>query len=457
MSKAVGNILIVDDDPYITLSLLTLLEEHYLGVKAIQEPKGIPKELGSALYDVVLLDMNFKPGDTSGREGLKWLKKINEISDHTSVIVITAYGGIQIAVKAMKAGAFDFIIKPWQNEKILSTVSAAFKLIESRRKVDHLESVHRVLVHSGDARFSDMIGESPAMKKVFSDVEKVAKTDANVLILGENGTGKELIARALHRNSSRSSRVFISVDLGALSETLFESELFGHVKGAFTDAAEERIGRFEAASGGTLFLDEIGNLPTPLQVKLLHALEQRSITRVGSNQPVSVDIRLICATNLDLKSMVTDGSFREDLLYRINTVEITLPPLRHRMEDIPLLAEHYLQNYARKYRKMHLKFSERALKKLQRLRWPGNVRELQHAIERSVILTEHEELQESDFGFPGGGIDETPPKALYNLNNLEKWAIEECLRKHGGNVTRASEELGLTRGALYRRIHKYGI
>jgi len=457
MAKLSGHILIVDDDPYINLSLLTLLEESYELVKAIQDPADIPEEFQNTTYDVVLLDMNFKPGDTSGRDGLKWLKKIMELSGQTMVVIITAYGGIHIAVKAMKAGAFDFIIKPWQNEKILSTLSAAFKLIESKRQVNHLESVHKVLLHSGDHQFSEMIGNSPGIMKVFSDLKKVAETQANVLILGENGTGKELVARALHRNSPRRSEVFMSVDLGALSETLFESELFGHVKGAFTDAAEERTGRFEAASGGTVFLDEIGNLPVSLQAKLLSVLEQRSIFKIGSNQPIPIDIRLICATNLDLKSQVGNGSFREDLLYRINTVEIRLPPLRDRKEDIPLLAEHFLHKFARKYRKPHLKISERALKKLQRMQWPGNIRELQHAIERSVILTEHEVLQESDFSFLGSGEDDPIRIEYFNLENLEKWAIEKCLKKHAGNVTKAAEELGLTRGAMYRRINKYGI
>ncbi len=457
MGKTGGKILIVDDDPYIILSLQTLLEEHFAEIVALEEPSGIPKVLKNDFFDVILLDMNFKPGDTSGREGLRWLKKINEIEPLSNVIVITAFGGIHIAVKAMKAGAIDFIVKPWQNEKILSTVSAAYKLSQSRKKVSQLKSTQKILSSTLDHQFSEMIGNSELINKVRDNIERVAKTDASVLILGENGTGKELVARALHRISTRSEEVFISVDLGSLTETLFETELFGHVKGAFTDAKEDRIGRFEAANGGTLFLDEIGNLSQPLQSKLLRVIETRESIRVGSNRLISIDIRLICATNRNLKKMVSEGEFREDLLYRINTVEIPVPPLRDRKEDIPLLATYFMERYTRKYQKENLRLPDDVLKKLQHYEWPGNIREFQHTVERAVILSDGKLLKPTDFQIYGSDdSDETEPGS-YNLEKMEKRAIDKCIRQYGGNITKAAEELGLTRGALYRRIEKYGL
>lgn len=457
MGKTGGKILIVDDDPYIILSLQTLLEEHYAEIVSLEEPSEIPKALKKSFFDVILLDMNFQTGDTSGREGLRWLKKIVDIEPFSNVIVITAFGGIHIAVKAMKAGAIDFIVKPWQNEKILSTVSAAYKLSQSRKKVSQLQSTQKILSSTLDHQFTDMIGNSELIRKVKGNIERVASTDASVLILGENGTGKELVARALHRNSSRSEGVFISVDLGSITESLFESELFGHVKGAFTDAKEDRIGRFEAANGGTLFLDEIGNLNLPLQSKLLRSLEKREIIRVGSNRPIPIDIRLICATNRNLKKMAKEGKFREDLLYRINTVEIAVPPLRDRKEDIPLLAKFFLERYSRKYQKENLQLPDEVLNRLQQSEWPGNIREFQHAVERAVILSDGNRLKPSDFQIYESSEPAMEESGSYNLENLEKRAIEKCIRKYGGNITKAAEELGLTRGALYRRIEKYGI
>ncbi len=455
MSITEGKILIVDDDPYIILSLQTLLEQHYSFVKAISDPEEIPGLITQESFDVIFLDMNFKPGDTSGREGIIWLKKILKMDPETNVVIITAYGGIHSAVKAMKAGAIDFIVKPWQNEKILSTTSAAFKLSLSKKKVAKLKSQQRILSSTIDTQFAEIIGSSPAISKVFDDISKVATTEANILILGENGTGKELVARALHRKSDRAGEVFISVDLGSITESLFESELFGHVKGAFTDAREDRAGRFEAASGGTLFLDEIGNLPLSLQVKLLSVLESRKVIPVGTNKAIDFDVRLICATNQNVKEMIADGIFRQDLLYRINTVEILLPPLRDRIEDIPQLAKYFLDKYSKKYRKPELILPQQVIKKLQRFNWPGNIREFQHSIERAVILSDGKMMVTKDFEFLSKNKKEEIPFDKYNLENLEKWAVLNCLEKHGGNVTKAAVELGLTRGALYRRIEKY--
>jgi DNA-binding NtrC family response regulator len=373
------------------------------------------------------------------------------------VILITAYGGVNIAVEAIKEGAVDFIIKPWQNEKLLSTVSAAFRLSRSKREVDRHKSRERILSSTLEDQYLQLIGDSAPMLEVLHQVEKVATTEANVLILGENGTGKELIAREIHRRSGRRDEVFISVDLGSLSETLFESELFGHIKGAFTDAHEDHIGRFEAASGGTLFFDEIGNLPGSLQSKILSALQNMEIYRVGSSKPVEIDIRLVCATNQSLRQMVAEGSFRQDLLYRINTVEIEIPALRDRPDDIPQLAGSFLKRYAAKYRKEKLQLPPYVLKKLQRFEWPGNVRELQHAIERAVIMSDGKSLKSSDFQFLSGTGSDEKTEDDFNLESLEKWAIRNCLKKNAGNISKAAAELGLTRGALYRRIEKYGL
>ena len=457
MTLTKGKILVVDDDPYIILSLQTLLEQHYTQIRTLKDARGIPGQLAEETYDVILLDMNFRPGDTSGEEGMKWLRLIQETDSAVSVILITAYGGVNIAVEAIKEGAVDFVVKPWQNDKLLSTVSAAFRLSKSKRALNRHRSRERILGSTIDDQFAGLIGDSPALKNVLEQVDKVAATDANILILGENGTGKELVAREIHRRSSRREEVFISVDLGSLSETLFESELFGHTKGAFTDAQEDRTGRFEAASGGTLFFDEIGNLPLPLQAKILSTLQNRKIFRVGSSKPVEIDIRLVCATNQSLRQMVAEGTFRQDLLYRINTVEIEIPPLRERAGDIPLLADFFLAKYAPKYRKRNLQIPAYVMKKLQKFEWPGNVRELQHAVERAVIMSDGKNLKSSDFQFQAGSEQGDQPGEDFNLDNLEKWAVKNCLKKHGGNVSRAASELGLTRGALYRRMEKYGL
>lgn len=457
MKKTSGKILIIDDDAHVTLSLRMFLEQYFVNIDTLNEPREIPPTLNRQVYDVILLDMNFKKGDTSGHDGIRWLKKIKESAPNTSVILITAYGGVDIAVKAMKEGAIDFVVKPWHNEKLLATVTSAYQLSQSQKAVKHLKSQRKVLNATADYQYANIIGKSSVMQEVFKSVEKVAETEANVLVLGENGTGKELIARALHRGSLRNNEVFISVDLGAIPSALFESELFGAKKGAYTDAREDRIGRFEAASGGTLFLDEIGNLSLALQSKLLAVLQNREVTPLGATQAIPIDIRLVAATNQNLTKMVKEGTFRQDLLYRLNTVEIHLPPLRERTEDIPLLTEHFLKIYCRKYQKPQLKIPDYVVKKLQKYLWPGNVREFQHAIERAVILGEGPHLMSGDFAFLQEDALEEKPEESYNLEDLEKWAIKNALIKHRGNVSHAAKELGLTRGSMYRRMEKYGL
>ncbi len=370
-----------------------MLKQHVAQVDTEQDPNQLPDLLRRTSYDVILLDMNFARGSSSGREGFYWLEQIICLDPAATVVMITAFGDVETAVHAIKEGATDFILKPWQNERLVTTVMNALKMGTSRRETVKLRAQKQHLSDALDSPYQVFIGESPAMIQVFETIRKVAPTDANVLILGENGTGKELVARAIHRQSARKEEVLATVDLGAVSENLFESELFGHMKGAFTDAREDRAGRFEAANGGSLFLDEIGNLSLPLQSKLLSALQQRAVVRVGSNRPRPIDVRLICATNMPLYEMVARQKFRQDLLYRINTVEIQLPPLRERPEDLPLLANHFLDFYARKYKKGAMRFGAGALKKLSAYSWPGNVRELRHAMERAVILSESSVLQ----------------------------------------------------------------
>jgi len=458
MDKKIGKILIVDDDEDILNAARLFLKQHFAQIHTEKNPQKIPSLLKSETYDVILLDMNFAKGATSGQEGFNWLNKILEIDPSPVVVPITAYGDVEMAVRAIKEGAMDFVLKPWQNEKLLATVSAAIKLHRSRRETDSLRLRQKQLIADMDQPFHNFIGRSKAMQQVFSIIQKVANADANVLILGENGSGKELVARELHRHSLRAQEVFISVDMGAISETLFESELFGHVKGAFTDAREERAGRFEIASGGTLFLDEIGNLSLPLQAKLLTVLENRKVTRLGSNKQVEIDVRLICATNMPIHDMVSQNRFRQDLLYRINTVEIRMPSLRERPEDIPLLLNHFLKIYCKKYHKPLEKVSTAALKKLEKYHWPGNVRELQHAVERSVIMSESSVLQPQDFFL---FAPETKEDSLavegYNLEKIEELVIDRAIAKHKGNISHAAKELGLSRTALYRRLEKYGL
>lgn len=457
MSSKEGRILIVDDDEYVRLSLRVLLEDHYLQVDCIGNPNQISQKTASANYDIVVLDMNFTPGETSGSEGMKWLNWIIENFPDISVIIITAYGDLSLAIDAIRSGAVDFLVKPWENEKMLATVNSAFLLSKSKKELASLNQRQKAYGRLSGSPFEEIIGKSAAIRNVFETISKVSPTDANVLVLGENGTGKELVARAIHRLSPRKSGVFVSVDVSAIPDTLFESELFGHKKGAFTDASEDRAGRFEAATGGTLFLDEIGNIPLTLQSRLLSAIQNKEVTRLGSNKPIGVDVRLVCATNSNLLQEVQDGLFRQDLLYRINTVEITLPPLRERTDDIPLLVVHFVQMFCRKYNRPLLKIPDHVIRKLQKYHWPGNVRELKHAIERVVILSESEGLRSADFLFSEAGKPAGFPLHDYNLDKLEYWAISECLKKYQGNVSKAATELGLTRGALYRRIEKHGI
>ncbi len=458
MPKKTGNILVVDDNEDLLLAARLFLKQYFSVVHTEQDPTKIQVLMSNENYDVILLDMNFTMDATSGVEGFMWLDKILQIDPSAVVILITAFGDVEMAVKAVKAGATDFVLKPWQNEKLLATISSALNLRYSKLEVDKLRSRERQLSRDIDQRYHDMIGVSPAIRKVFATIDKVASTDADILILGENGTGKELVARALHRQSPRTGEVFISVDMGAIAETLFESELFGHMKGAFTDAKENRPGRFELADGGTLFLDEMGNLSLAMQAKLLSVLETRKVTRLGLNKPRDIDIRLICATNMPIHDMVVKNDFRQDLLYRINTVEVHLPPLRERREDIPLLVDHFLAIFSKKYKKDITGVSAPALKKLKRYHWPGNIRELIHTLERAVILSESKMLQPADFLFPEAEKDvEGVVFENYNLEEVEKTVIRKTLKKHEGNISHAAKELGLTRTSLYRRMEKYGL
>ncbi|MGY6559730.1 MAG: sigma-54-dependent transcriptional regulator [Nitritalea sp.] len=459
---ALGKILIIDDNEDLLFAAKMLLKKHAKEVHIEQDPRRIPFLVSNKQFDVILLDMNFTEDTTSGKEGFYWLKQIKELDPQAVVILITAFGNVEMAVQALKEGATDFILKPWQNEKLLATLSAAMRLKESYTTIDKLSDKQKQLQSDLKKPYTEIIGDSPAMRNIFAIIDKVAATDANVLILGENGTGKELIARAIHDRSLRKEEIFVGVDMGAITETLFESELFGHKKGAFTDAKEDRAGRFEVADKGTLFLDEIGNLSMPLQSKLLTVLQRREVTRIGSNKAQAIDIRLICATNMPVHDMVMDNGFRQDLLYRINTVEIFLPPLRQRHEDIPVLAKHFLGIYAKKYRKDFAGFTPEALQLLSNYPWPGNIRELQHAIERAIIMAEKDRLDSRDFFFLSTKVspDKQPGGATassYNLDEVEKNVIQRAIEKHGGNISKAAKELGLTRASLYRRLEKYGL
>lgn len=456
-----GKILIVDDNEDLLRAAKIFLKRHFLQVDLEKNPETIPTLLSNESYDVILLDMNFTKDVSSGKEGYFWLEKILEIDPSAVVVLITAYGDVQTAVQAIKAGATDFVLKPWDNQKLLATIHSAMKLRESKLEIKNLKNKQKHLTEDLDNRFQDIIGQSQAMQSVYETIDRVAETDANVLILGENGTGKELIARAIHRNSSRADEVFVNVDLGSITETLFESELFGHVKGSFTDAKEDRAGRFEIASGGTLFLDEIGNLSLPLQAKLLATLQNRTITRVGSNKQIPIDIRLVCATNMPIFDMVKENKFRQDLLYRINTIEVHLPPLRERGEDILLLAQHFLKHYSKKYNKNISKISDAAISRMKKYSWPGNIRELQHAIERAVIMSSTPVLQPEDFIFSTRPVEKDDGDAVtlehFDLEEVEKILIRKVLKKFNGNITQAAKELGLTRSSLYRRLEKYGL
>ena len=450
-----GNLLIVDDNKSVLSALELLLQQQFNKIITSSSPNHIHKLMNDVRFDVILLDMNYAAGINSGNEGLYWLNRIFEIDPDVSVIMITAYGDVELAVKAVKEGAFDFILKPWDNNKLIVTINAAAKLTKSRKEVRHLKLKERGLKSELNRGYKNIVGSSPELMETLKIVNKVAKTDANVLITGENGTGKELIAKELYHLSKRSDEVFVSVDMGAITETLFESELFGHVKGAFTDAKQDRIGKFEVAKGGTLFLDEIANIPLPLQAKLLTVLQNREIVKVGSNQKIPIDIRLICATNANLQELVNQGLFREDLLYRINTIQIEIPPLRNRTSDIPILADFFLKFYTKKYHKIGLKLNSSALEKLNNYNWPGNVRELQHAIERAVILSENKILSSEDFIF--NNSKNNIELAFETLEEMEKVMIQQTLKNHNNNYSMTADQLGITRQTLYNKLKKFNL
>lgn len=456
MRKEQGRILIVDDDEDILLTGEIVLKQKFTHIKTASHPEKVKELAAKEPYDVILLDMNYKTGDNSGKEGLTWIEKINKQQPESKIVVITAYGDLNIAVEAMKRGAIDFVTKPWEYEKIQATVMNALRLAKSQKEVAYLKTRQQGLKDTISAKPMDLIGSSAAMKRIFKTIEKVARTDANVLILGENGTGKGMVARAIHAQSQRTSEVFMPVDLGSLSESLFESELFGHKKGAFTDARDDRMGRFEAADGGTVFLDEIGNLSPAMQSKLLTVLQNSEVIRIGENKARKYDARVIAATNAKLAKLIEDGDFREDLYYRLNTIEIEIPPLRERSEDIPELVRFFLKKYGKKYQRPGLNISEAALKKMTTYRWPGNIRELEHALERAIIMAETDILGTEDFLLKKSSTTTEAPVTT-NLEELEEATIRRVVDKHQGNMSKVAKELGIGRTTLYRKLEKYGI
>ena len=445
-----AKILIIDDDVDVLSAAKLLLKRHFSQIDIEKNPEKIPFLITNGAYDVVLLDMNFTRDLSSGREGFQWLDRILDIDSQAVVVLFTAYGDIEMAVRAIKVGAVDFVLKPWDNDKLLAVIQNAFELKlnkkNSKNEVRKPKAVNNLLVES----------QNQTTKQVIETASRVAMTDANILILGENGTGKTQLAQLIHQHSNRSEKPFVTVDLGALSESLFESELFGHVKGAFTDAKEERAGRFEEAQGGTIFLDEIGNLSLAMQAKLLTVIQNKTVTRVGSNKIRPTDVRIVCATNKSISEMIDSKAFRQDLLYRINTIELTIPPLRERPEDIVPLAEHFLKLFSKQYKRVLSGISAALSKQLQRYSWPGNVRELQHAIERAVILTQHQSLQPEDF-FLNEKSSDTKFADTFQIEEMEKVMVIKSLKKFNGNITEAARELGLSRAALYRRMEKYGV
>lgn len=444
-----ANILVIDDDTDVLTAVKLLLKTEAKEVITEKNPELIHSLLTSKKFDIVLLDMNFKSSINTGNEGIFWLKKIKALDEDLSVIMITAYGDIDLAVRSLKEGAADFIVKPWHNEKLLEAIKEILK-----RKEKTSDDTHGI---NTSVISKEMIGHSDVMNYIIFKIEKIAPTDANIFILGENGTGKDLIAKAIHQHSLRADKPFVKVDVGALTETLFESELFGHTKGSFTGATEGRAGRFEAANGGTLFLDEIGNISMHQQAKLLSVLQNRQVSRVGSNEAINIDMRLICATNLPLAELANENRFRKDLIYRINTVEILVPPLRKRDGDIMILAKHFAQVYAAKYLKPVPEFDAKAIEKLKHYNFPGNVRELQYTMERAVIMTEGENLTADDLIFSPieNAVQETTETRDMNLGVVEKNTILRVIEKHSGNISKAAKELGITRTALYRRLSKY--
>ncbi|TLP82659.1 sigma-54-dependent transcriptional regulator [Maribacter sp. ACAM166] len=450
-----ANILVVDDTKSVLSALEILLQFEYKSVQTISNPNLLSSFPNLVEIDIILLDMNFSAGVNTGNEGLYWLREIKKKAPHISVIMMTAYGAIELAVEALKEGASDFVLKPWNNERLLTTVKSAYELRKSQKEVLQLRQKESNLKQVINQNKNYIIGNSKALNNVLSLVQKVAKTDVNILVTGENGTGKELIARELHKSSARNNEVFITVDMGSISENLFESELFGHVKGSFTDAKDDRAGKFEAANGGTLFLDEIGNLSLQMQAKLLSVIQNRVVVRVGSNKPIPVDIRLICATNCNLDQMVTDGLFREDLLYRINTIQIEVPALRDREGDILILSDFFLKKFANKYVKPSIKINQTAQEKLMDYAWPGNVRELLHTMERAVILSEGNVLKPIDFLLETKTTvsSENGPKTI---EEMELRMINKALDEHEGNYSAAADQLGISRQTLYNKLKKSG-
>ncbi len=447
-------ILIIDDDHDVLLTARMFLEQLDFDVSVLSAPEKILPALEKERFEVILLDMNFQRGSTEGTEGLHWLERIRENDPSSVVILMTAYGDVDLAVKGIKAGAFDFILKPWQNAKLHASILSALRLRETCAEGEKFRNVAETLGSDDDLPFTQILGTSAPMQKLKDTIRIIAPTDASVLILGENGTGKELVARAIHRFSDRSQETFLGVDMGAIPETLFESELFGHKKGAFTGAIRDKPGRFEMAGKGTLFLDEIGNLPVTLQTKLLTVLEQRKVKRIGSDGEFPIDIRLISATNQPVHQMVDRGEFRRDLLYRLNTIELVIPPLRERIDDIPTLATHFLKEATRKYGQPDLEIGKKSMKQLQQYGWPGNVRELQNTIQRAVIMCEENQVHFDQLGASTPGA---AGQIGLNIEENEKQLIRKALVTNRGNVTRAASDLGLDRNALYRRMKKYGL
>ena len=447
-----ASILIIDDDTDVLTAVRLMLKTEVKEVLTEKNPENIRSILAKQSFDLIMLDMNFNSSINTGNEGLFWLKKIKEFKSESAVIMITAYGDIDLAIRCLKEGAADFVVKPWHNEKLLITIKEALN-----KKGNGKANATQATSENGMRK--DILGESPVMQDIFYKIQKIAPTDANILILGENGTGKDLIAKAIHQQSLRANKQYVKVDVGALTDSLFESELFGHKKGAFTDAREDREGRFEAANGGTLFLDEIGNISLQQQAKLLSVLQNRQVMRLGDNRPIPIDIRLLCATNVPLQELANESRFRKDLVYRINTVEIMVPPLRRRGNDIILLANHFSRFYCDKYLKPCLQFDQSAIDKLMHYNYPGNVRELQYSIERAIIMSDGDGLSAKDIIFSpietSRPFEEEPVEL--NLSSVEKNTILKVIEKHNGNISKAAKELGLTRTALYRRLSKYDI
>ncbi|NHB67930.1 sigma-54-dependent transcriptional regulator [Perlabentimonas gracilis] len=452
-----GTILIVDDNPSVIDSLTLFLKRKVAKIISTESPNDIPTILSKHQVDVVILDMNFELTENTGKEGLNWLKEIKKLDPNQVVIMITAYGDVALAVEALKEGASDFILKPWDNQKLLATLNSAMELSRSKREVSHLRTEQADLKQSINKNSQAIIGQSPPMQEVFQVISKVAPTDANVLVLGENGTGKELVAREIHRLSARASGIFLTIDMGTITETLFESELFGHKKGAFTDAKDDKMGRLALAHGGTLFLDEIGNLSQPMQAKLLTVLQNREFTPVGDTKTKPIDVRLICATNRNVGEMVTSGHFREDLLYRINTIQVELPPLRVRGDDIIQIANYYLRKFGEKYGKSKLSFSPSVCERISSYNWPGNVRELSHAVERAVIMCEGERISPNDLLIHSTAESNNLGDKPISLNEAEAILIANSIKRNKGNLSAVAKELGIGRQTLYRKIREYGI